>query len=404
MHRNDFSHIPPFFRQKVENLFEINRGYSARYLSQLTALEQYKKEHPTQMIIFKCSDGRLLFSRMTQMPLGFLKSFRNMGGKFNHGWEGLKNALKGMVLDSHLEYLKSAALQSKEESLRIASKQQEFLDLLELPADFLDSEMRSAKRGDFEIGNCSLAIVTYHYSEGDNESRGCKASDFNKELSIANAKGFRMSLEKAYKNSSHKLIAIVMGIETDEDVLILHGENGQVCNLGTFSDVVPLRELFMLICLLYPSMPLQMKLDLLPVLHGNIRHIAEVRKTKRPIEEMTHGEWILGVCNSESADSITVPNTAVLVGLANPDMPKVIRIGLDVIKPNAEKGFLLLTAAPYGGDESKSTARQVAKYYSRLAQEQIDKHYPELKKFAYPLPLLVNRQTQLFELVTKNAE
>jgi hypothetical protein len=87
-------------------------------------------------------------------------------------------------------------------------------------------------------------------------------------------------------------------------------------------------------------------------------------------------------------------------------LSKVIKIGLDVIKPNAEKGFLLLTAACYGGDETITSARQESKYYSRLGIEIASRYRapdsgwsPELAKFMYPLPLLVNNETQLFEFI-----
>lgn len=394
--RNDFSHVPDLFRDKVEKLFDINRQYSESYLKDIKLLSAYKAQHPTQIIVFKCSDGRLLVSRFAQMPLGFLETFRNLGGKFNWGWNALKKSFKALVRDGYIDFLECVKAQSIDEQLRLLVNRQNFLDSLQLPKHEL--------LGQAEFS--TLAIVTYHYSEGDNASRGCKASEFNIEESIKDAKGFRMNIQKAHEGSLHKVFAILFGLETDEDCFVLHGENGQKRNLGEYSEKVTDAELFKLIWELYPSMPLQMKLDLLPVLRGNINHVAEIRRSARPIEEMTHGEWILGICESRPAQSITVPNTAVLVGLLNPVLSKVIKIGLDVIKPNAEKGFLLLTAACYGGDETITSARQESKYYSRLGIEIASRYRapdsgwsPELAKFMYPLPLLVNNETQLFEFI-----
>ncbi|EKE19688.1 MAG: hypothetical protein ACD_8C00124G0037 [uncultured bacterium] len=404
MSENIFSHIPVFFREKVEELFDINRQYSEKYLADLDSLDLYKAEHPTQVIVFKCSDGRLMVSRFAEMPLGFLETFRNLGGKFNWGWNGLNESVKGLIRDGYIKFLERRSLQSIDEQLRLMAKRQNLLDSLRC------SEKNYKQGGNTELLKqvefSTLIICTYHFSRGDNKTRGCKASNFDIEQSIRDAKGFRMNIEKAYQGSRHKVFAIVFGMDTDDEFFVLHGENGQKRDLANQPENVSVGELFALICELYPSMSLQMKLDLLPILQGNIKHGSAIRKSKRPIEEMTHGEWILGICKSRPSESITVPNTAVLVGLLNPELSKVIRIGLDVIKPNAPKGFLLLTAACYGGDETETSARQEAKYYSRLAMEQASEYrspdsgwYPELKKFMYPLPLLVNNETKLFEMI-----
>lgn len=394
---NDFSHVPKFFRDKVERLFDINRQYSEEYCKQLLSLNLYKAMHPTQIIIFKCSDGRLLFSRFAQMPLGFLETFRNLGGKFHYGWLGLNESFKGMIRSGLIEYLERKRIQIFDERLR--KQQQEFLDGFKL-STYFNADHGAILEGESDFA--TLAIVTYHFSEGDNETRGCKASGFNILQSIKDAKGFRMSLEKAHKGSLHKVFSIVIGLETDEDRIVIHGENGQVKDLGTIAQNASDYELFGLICKFYPSMPLQMKLDFLPVLSGNIQHIAKVRGSNRPIEEMTHQEWVLGICNSKAVESVTVPNTGVFVGLSHPVLSKAIRTGLDVIKPNISKGVLLLTAACYGGDDTESSARLQAKYYKRLGLEVANKHWsaqPELINNLYPLPLLVNNETKLFEML-----
>ena len=87
------------------------------------------------------------------------------------------------------------------------------------------------------------------------------------------------------------------------------------------------------------------------------------------------------------------------MGLLNPVLSKVIKTGLDVVIPNAEKGVILFTAACHDEDETESSARQEAKYYSRQGREVAAKHCPDMVRFMYPLPLLVDRKTKLFKLI-----
>lgn len=399
--------VPEMFREKVESLVEINAEYSKRYLAQLPRLEEYKREHPTKVMVFKCMDGRILFSHFTKTPLGYLSNFRNLGGQFNFGWAHLQATFSDVVHEAHREHVERVTKQTQTEMHDRELMRRAFVNDLRA-SDSVSRQVVVHHPTDIcdvcEDGNAVLAIITYHFSEGANKLRGCAGSKCNKEKSLRDAKGFRMQIERACRDSQwlHKVVPIVIGIETDFETLVLHGENGQIRDLGILKEHVSDNELFSIINELYPSMPMVMKFDLLPILRGNVQHRAEVIRSQRPIEQLNHQEWVLGIGRSSAYEWLHRPNTAILIGLFNPDLPKVIRKGLRVIKKHNEKNdFLLVTAACFGAGNPKAFAKETVKYYNRLAEEQVKKYHKKLLPHIYSVKLLVNQETQLFEILSK---
>ncbi|MEI8344126.1 MAG: hypothetical protein WCF93_04210 [Candidatus Moraniibacteriota bacterium] len=347
--------VPGIFQKKVERLIEINEAYAIQYFDQLLFLEEYKEKHPTRVVVFKCSDGRMLFAHFTGTPLGYLHNFRNLGGQFNFGWKGLQGAFNYHV---------------KEAS---------------------------------NSNNGCLSIVTYHYSKGD-VKRGCKANNFDKGVAIRGAERFVKQIRTAYKDIGYpaNVYPVVVGVETDEDSLILHSENGdqEPVNLGDLNPIMSENELIQKIRVLFPGMSATMCVDFLPLIYNNIKHIAEVRKAKRPITELDHNEFVVGIGGSLSFDWFHIPNIAILVGQHNPNVERPIRSALEVIKPSAKKqGFILLAGASYGKHNPESFAFDEARYYSRLGQELVKQHHPELVEFMYPMRILLNTETQKFKVI-----
>lgn len=110
------------------------------------------------------------------------------------------------------------------------------------------------------------------------------------------------------------------GFETDDDALILHGQNGDVLDASTVTEIetLPAR-----LHALFPDMPEQMRADLLPLVQGNIRHVAEVRGTARELD-IEHREW--GLCLGRGFDWLHMPNQELIIGPYSPEtrcaMPK----------------------------------------------------------------------------------
>ena len=146
---------------------------------------------------------------------------------------------------------------------------------------------------------------------------------------------------------------LVCGIETDDEALVIHGNNNAVLDLAGFSesDAATLEP-----CLadLLPDMSVQMRADLLPLLHGNLEHIAQVREQARRHErvlDVEHREWM--ICLGRGFDFLHTPNIALIIGPYSPDLADPLRKAAGIIENNMnagripDDGFLLLASAPY---------------------------------------------------------
>jgi len=105
---------------------------------------------------------------------------------------------------------------------------------------------------------------------------------------------------------------------------------------------------------LLPGMPTQMRADLLPLLHGNLEHIAQVREQARKHErilDVEHREWM--ICLGRGFDFLHTPNVALIIGPYSPDLADPLRKAAGIIEGNMkagripDDGFLLLASVPY---------------------------------------------------------
>src|SRR4030042_3989112 len=62
------------------------------------ARSRYHAKHPTDIVAFKCMDGRINIPVATNPPYGIMLPFRNLGGRFHLGWPHL-----GEGLSEHVE-------------------------------------------------------------------------------------------------------------------------------------------------------------------------------------------------------------------------------------------------------------------------------------------------------------
>ncbi|MDV7399669.1 hypothetical protein RZS08_50105, partial [Arthrospira platensis SPKY1] len=97
-----------------------------------------------------------------------------------------------------------------------------------------------------------------------------------------------------------------------------------------------------------------MQADLLPLLQGNIAHVAEIRaQSERQSRELAieHREWV--ICLGRGFDFLHTPNLALIVGPYSPDLAHPIRTAAHIIQSNMDRGripddgFLLLASVPY---------------------------------------------------------
>jgi hypothetical protein len=285
--------------------------------------------------------------------LGFLRSFRNLGGQFDLGWKGLKAALTSTVQKNHDE------------------------------------------------GRGCLAIITYHYSKGD-PKRGCAAYKYNVKASIDGAMAFRKQIRDAYRGLPYHIFPIVVGIETDNESLKFHNSKGECLDLLDYAGLdISEGEIFNKLLALYEYIPGNILADLSPLLMGNVRHINKIKLLNRPITKLEHGEWIVGVGGASAYEWLHVPNTALLVGQYNPNIEKPIKKALDVIRESWKPGkkFLYMSAASYGGNNHEQLVMPEVRYYARSIRETAEIFHPEMLPDMCLVRALVDSYTQEIRIV-----
>ncbi len=147
--------------------------FTSRY--NIRHLETYRKEHPTEMIVFKCMDGRLNLPIATESTTGVFEPMRNLGAKFHFGWPAFYERTNGLI-------------------------------------------ERAVARG-----NNVLLIITYHLSKSGNHL-GCAGHDYDTEAAKKNAEELAEQARFVYgQGKDSEVNIIVIGFDTDIDAIILHG-------------------------------------------------------------------------------------------------------------------------------------------------------------------------------------
>jgi hypothetical protein len=268
------------------------------------ARERYLSEHPTAIAVLKCMDGRINIPVATNTPTGILMPFRNLGGMFDLGWPHL-----GEVLSHHV--------------LRMTS-----------------------------TGRRVLILITYHWSKG-NPLRGCAGFNYDTKAAIAHTREICSQVEHIFGSGHGTVYPIVCGFETDDEALVIHGTDNTMLDLADISSADE-TELEPRLADLLPDMPTQMRADLLPLLHGNLEHIAQVREQAQRHErilDIEHREWM--ICLGRGFDFLHTPNIALIIGPYSPDLADPLRKAAGIIEDNMkagripDDGFLLLASVPY---------------------------------------------------------
>jgi len=343
-------------QQRIDWVFDLagRHGASFRSTEAWLARERYLAEHPTAIAVMKCMDGRINIPVATNTPVGILMPFRNLGGMFDLGWPHL-----GEVLANHVQRMVHG-------------------------------------------GRRVLFLITYHYSKGD-PKRGCAGFGFDTAAAITHTYEIRRQVEHIFGSAHGTVYPLVCGFETDEDALIVHGAEGRTLDLSTVGQ----NEHAMLeprLAALLPDMPAQMRHDLLPLLHGNLERIEQVRAQIRRNErhlDIEHREWM--ICLGRGFDFLHTPNLALIIGPYSPNLDEPIRTAASIIETNMaagripDDGFLLLASVPYdeiGVDRARAELK--SRFLARFAAEVISADFPALAgKMAMRVAVLDWRSRQL---------
>ncbi len=322
--------------QRIDWLFDVARRHGEIFRSPEAwlARERYLAEHPTAIGVLKCMDGRINIAVATQTPSGILMPFRNLGGIFDLGWPHL-----GEVLAHHVQQTIGA-------------------------------------------GRRLLFLITYHWSRGDTR-RGCAGFACDTQAAIAHTEEIRRQMEHIFGHGT--VYPLVCGFETDDEALILHGDNGAVLDLSLLAED-GISTLEPRLATLLPDLPGQMRHDLMPLLHGNLAHINEIRTQAMRGErtlDIEHREW--AICIGRGFDFLHVPNLALIIGPYSPDLADPVRKAASIISGNMaagripDDGCLLLASVPYeeiGVDRARAELK--SRFLARFASQVIHAEYPAL--------------------------
>jgi len=340
----------------IDYLLDLNLRHSQAFMDLATERRRYRGEHPTEIAALKCMDGRLHLPVMTQSALGIIQPFRNLGGIFNLGWPFFQAAI-----DQWVDY--------------------------------------SINRG----RHC-LVFVTYHFARGDTH-RGCRGFQYDTDAAKAAAMNLKDQFASVYGKGG-AVVPIVCGIETDLDALILHGDDDRSIDLAN-AKVSSQLELEEMLRSLYPSMPERVIRDLIPLIRGNIKHIAETRTINRPIEEAEHREWVLGI--GRGFDWLHVINTAFIVGPFDPNLSGAIETAARLLKNNIDEGridadgVVLLTSGVYRDEAGPEyhLSREKALFLSKFALSIIKDKVPDLAPHLQILTGRTNLNTRKLEVIER---
>lgn len=336
---------------KIKSLIELNKKHSELFCAHKLERDLYWAKHPTNVVAFKCMDGRIHLPVITNTPLGIIRPYRNIGGKFNLGWPLLNISFDKSVAQS------------------------------------------------IQKGSRTLVLVTYHFSKGD-PHRGCAGFKYDCPESIRFTANFRDQIRRVYGVDSQVVFPILIGIETDEDALILHGDSGEIVDLSKISNE-DRQNLPAFVHRLYPNMPERIVLDLLPIIEGNLKHIGEGKKQKQEAE-LVHGEWVLAV--GKGFDWLHTPNMALIVGPYDPNIGEPIKTAAGIIKSNwesgrIEKGIVVLASAIYADADDKKKTEERAIFMKNLSEEIIKQNYPEMVEYMKSMAVVVDFSTMKMEVV-----
>lgn len=344
-------------------LLEHNRKQSELFCSpdQVARRALYLARHPSPVMVNKCIDGRVNVPTMTddEVPIGVILPFRNMGGRFRIG------------SPSYAPYVRN----------------------------FYGHVLEKMKRDECAGG---LAIVTYHFSSGDRQ-RGCKGFNYDTAEAVRYTAEYRDASTELYGQDRQVVHVIQMGIETDNEAFIFHGEfPGSELDMAQVLTADE-TELSDRLKTLYPSMKQGILMDLMPFVLGNQRHVRNIKRMQRAVETLNHCENIIAV--GRGFDWLHLTNKAVIVGPFSVNWLDEVVVAARIVLDNLtsgrirpEEGAALLSCAPHrelGVD--KNIAREKAREMALVSWNAIKKELPELVPYLELVVGTLDRKTMMMD-------
>ena len=312
-----------------QRIVEINTTRSAEFVAAEGARRRYLAQHRTHLGCVKCMDGRVLIPVMTGTPIGIVRPFRAIGGRFEVFWPSFLGRVHGWVCEA------------------------------------------------MDDGAHAALLLSYHFSASDTKL-GCAGWHHDTAAARKHAELLRDQLGYVF---GEELVPIVIGAETDRDIITIHGTLGDLCGehvIGKDSAWV-LSELNRIL----PSAPARVRADLVPLMLGNAKRIEYLTKNPRNLTQLGHDERILAV--GQGFDWLAEENLALIVNDADPNLSSSIKVAANILANNLESSpddvVTLFSCLPYfdpGIDKRQAEVR--ARGLLRYAEEVAASCQPELYK------------------------
>lgn len=254
-------------------------------------------------------DGRVLFPVLTKTPLGIVHPYRAIGGRPEVWWPSFLGRVRA----------------------------------------FVEQAMREGQR--------AVAFLTYHHSESE-PGLGCAGWEFHTDAAHEHTDRLALQLTEVFGDA---LVPIVANVETDRDVLTLHGPAGDVSGeavIGLDDEAISAA-----IALAFPTIDPGVRRDLVPLLRGNALRVSELRLEPKDLDAKAHHERILAV--GQGFDWLYQENLALIINDADPGLASSIAVAAAILRKNlgrapADEEFTILTCVPYqapGIDQRQAIAR-----------------------------------------------
>jgi len=344
--------------EKIAWLLSLNKQHSNEFIRTRLARQLYRERFKTEVIAFKCSDGRVFVSLATGMPLGIVRPYRNVSGHFDLGWPLLGKKLR----------------------------------------DRIDHGISNGRK--------SLILITYHYSKSD-KNLGCAGFECDHEAAFVFSLKFHKQVNRFFGQNNQVVFPVVIGFETDTQSLIFHPQNPSGKDAVECSDSLSedKEKLLEIIHGLYPDMDKEVKKDLMRLMEGNIAHLRGIKAKGKRSFKTYHKEWVVGI--GEGFTWMNEQNTALIIGPYDPDLSKPIVKAIDIIKKNMLAGqinddsFLVLSSAQFKEEGvDKNRACEEANFLCSYTKEIIKNNYPYLIDKARFLTVIIDERTRLLEQIS----
>lgn len=298
-------------QQLIGQILQTNQRRSEEFRETTNIRRDYRDAHSTEFLFTLCMDGRINIYSLTGLVFGLFNLLRNIGGIYHIGWDLFQSTL--------------------EQWRRFAQSH--------------DSD--------------AVVVVTYHWSESDTHA-GCAGHNYDLLGSIMTTQKLRDDIMNVYDG---KILSVMMGIETDNEAIILHGEEPGI-RIDMFKEAATATEerILHMVTTALPSLPHKVRQDLVPILMGNAKHILELQANPRQPHERLHCERVLAI--GTGFDWLDQLNFALIIGPCDPDRKRAVTKAAEIIWnnwgsgriPDDKDGVLLISAACYEKNKKKAAA------------------------------------------------